>query len=76
MKKNRVESYYNLHTEQEWQPLDQHRTEFAVTMKALEEYLPPAPCSIIDIGGGPGRYAIALKVSPTPISLVQSIIFS
>jgi ubiquinone/menaquinone biosynthesis C-methylase UbiE len=34
--------------------------EFAVTMRALKDYLPPAPAKILDVGGGPGRYAIAL----------------
>jgi ubiquinone/menaquinone biosynthesis C-methylase UbiE len=34
--------------------------EFAVTLKALKTYLPPPPARVIDIGGGPGRYAIEL----------------
>lgn len=71
MKKNRVENYYDLHAEQEWQRLDQHRTEFAVTMKALEEHLPPAPCNIIDIGGGPGRYAITLAAKGYRVTLLD-----
>lgn len=56
----RVESYYDQNADGEWQRLERHRTEFAVTMRALHEYLPPAPATILDIGGGPGRYAIAL----------------
>ena len=71
MKKNRVENYYDLHAEQEWQRLDRHRTEFAVTMKALEEFLPPAPHGIIDIGGGPGRYAIALAAKGYRVTLLD-----
>lgn len=71
MKKNRVECYYDLHADQEWQRLDRHRTEFAVTMKALEEFLPPAPCGIIDIGGGPGRYAIALAAKGYRVTLLD-----
>jgi ubiquinone/menaquinone biosynthesis C-methylase UbiE len=31
-----------------------------VTLRALDEYLPPAPARVLDIGGGPGRYAIEL----------------
>ena len=34
--------------------------EFAVTLRAFEEYLPSAPATVLDIGGGPGRYAIEL----------------
>ncbi len=43
--------------------------EFALTWKALKEYLPPAPASILDIGGGPGRYAIALAKEGYDITL-------
>ena len=55
-----VEEYYNQNSETEWERLEKHRTEFAVTMRALSDYLPPAPATILDIGGGPGRYAIEL----------------
>jgi S-adenosylmethionine-dependent methyltransferase len=55
-----VESYYDDSAEREWARLERHRTEFAVTMRALAEYLPPAPATVLDIGGGPGRYAINL----------------
>ena len=27
---------------------------------ALEEHLPTAPAAVLDVGGGPGRYAIEL----------------
>ena len=40
--------------------MERHRTEFAVTLRALDEHLPPPPAHILDCGGGPGRYAIAL----------------
>jgi SAM-dependent methyltransferase len=30
-------------------------------MRTLEEYLPKAPADILDVGGGPGRYAIRLS---------------
>jgi S-adenosylmethionine-dependent methyltransferase len=55
-----AESFYDEFASQEWERLERHRTEFAVTIKALQEFLPDAPCSILDIGGGPGRYAIEL----------------
>lgn len=34
--------------------------EFAITMRALAEYLPRTPQTVLDVGGGPGRYALAL----------------
>ena len=55
-----VERFYDQNPEYEWERLERHRTEFAVTMRALEDYLPKPPAKILDVGGGPGRYAIAL----------------
>lgn len=55
-----VRGYYDENAEREWQRLDGDRTEFALTMRALREHLPPPPADLLDIGGGPGRYAIEL----------------
>ena len=55
-----VERYYDADAHKEWARLDRDRIEFAVTLRALGEYLPPAPARVLDIGGGPGRYAIEL----------------
>ena len=50
-----------------------HRTEFAVTKRALADYLPPPPARILDCGGGPGYYAIALTQQGYEVTLVRSI---
>ncbi len=55
-----IEQYYDREFELEWERLERHRTELAVTMRALDDYLPPPPARVLDCGGGPGRYAIAL----------------
>ena len=55
-----AESFYDENAPQEWERLERHRTEFAVTLKVLNEFLPSTPCSVLDIGSGPGRYAIEL----------------
>jgi S-adenosylmethionine-dependent methyltransferase len=55
-----VESYYDQSAQAEWERLERCRTEFAVTMRVLQEYLPTAPAKVLDLGGGPGRYAIEL----------------
>ncbi len=55
-----VQRFYDENPEQEWRRLDRDRIEFAVTLRTLEDYLPPSPARILDIGGGPGRYAIEL----------------
>ncbi|MHB8926688.1 MAG: class I SAM-dependent methyltransferase [Bacillota bacterium] len=57
---SKVESYYDGDAEREWRRLERHRTEFAVTMRALTDYLPEPPAGVLDVGGGPGRYAVAL----------------
>ncbi len=51
---------YDSDPQREWERMDRHRTEFAVTLRAMDEHLPPAPARILDCGGGPGRYAIEL----------------
>jgi ubiquinone/menaquinone biosynthesis C-methylase UbiE len=55
-----IRRYTDKRTEQEWERLGRHRTEFAVTIRALAGHLPPPPARVLDCGGGPGRYAIEL----------------
>jgi S-adenosylmethionine-dependent methyltransferase len=55
-----VQDYYNQQAETEWRRLERHRMEYAISMRVLETHLPPPPARILDIGGGPGRYSIAL----------------
>ena len=66
-----VAAHYDHHFEGEWQRLQRHRTEFAVTLRALENYLPPPPAAILDIGGGPGRYAIELSRRGYEVTLLD-----
>ena len=56
-----IEHYYDEDAHVEWHRLERHRMEFAVTMHALTDYLPSAPQTVLDIGGGPGRYALTLS---------------
>lgn len=55
-----IERYYDAQVDSEWERMDRHRTEFALTMRTLKRYLPPPPCRLLDCGGGPGRYSIEL----------------
>lgn len=57
---NAVEAHYDREPLREWERLERHRTEFAVTCRVLEEHLPSPPAHILDVGGGPGRYALHL----------------
>ncbi|MHB8947303.1 MAG: class I SAM-dependent methyltransferase [Bacillota bacterium] len=66
-----IESFYDKAAETEWTRLERHRTEFAVTMRALVDYLPKPPARILDVGGGPGRYAIALAGRGHQVTLLD-----
>ncbi len=66
-----IAQYYDSDTLLEWLRLERHRMEFAVTMRALADYLPEPPAAILDIGGGPGRYVIALAERGYRVTLVD-----
>ena len=66
-----VEEYYNRDPQYEWERLERNKTEFAVTMRAFKEYFPPPPAEILDIGGGPGRYSIAVAQQGYTVTLVD-----
>ena len=77
-----VQRHYDRDPQREWERMDRHPTEFAVTLRALEQYLPPTPARVLDCGGGPGRYAIQLArwgydvtlfdLSPASLRLAQT----
>ena len=66
-----VEKYYDQNAQEEWDRLERYKIEFQVTMRALTEFLPDATAVLIDIGGGPGRYAINLAQRGYRVSLVD-----
>lgn len=68
---SQVKAYYDSQPEREWQRLDTFRTEYAVTLRALETYLPKPPATVFDNGGGPGRYAIALAQRGYTVTLAD-----
>ncbi|HUQ82173.1 MAG TPA: class I SAM-dependent methyltransferase [Gemmatimonadaceae bacterium] len=47
--------------------------ELARTQALLERYLPPAPATIADVGGGPGRYAVWLAERGYDVALVDPV---
>ena len=69
--KSNVETYYDQNAREEWDRLERHQIEFQVTLRALTEFLPPTPARLIDIGGGPGRYAITLAQRGYRVTLVD-----
>ena len=67
----RIEQFYDTDPAKEWERLARHRMEFAVSMRAIREHLPPPPAHILDIGGGPGRYSIALAKLGYDVTLLD-----
>jgi len=65
------EPFYDQYAQREWERLARHKSEFAVTNRALQEHLPPPLARIVDIGGGPGRYKIAFTQLGYHMSLVD-----
>ena len=60
-----IRAAYDRDPEHEWRRLEtgaQARLEYLITRHALRRHLPPPGplCRILDAGGGPGRYTIAL----------------
>jgi ubiquinone/menaquinone biosynthesis C-methylase UbiE len=55
-----VRRYYDDNAEREWLRLETDRVEYAITLRALQEHLAEPRRRVLDIGGGPGRYAIEL----------------
>ncbi len=71
--KQRIKDYYRSAAEREWNRLDKlaaGRLEFAVNMFFIGKYL-PAQSRILDIGGGPGRYTIALAKAGHRVTLAD-----
>lgn len=65
-----VEDYYEATVEEEWNRLEWHKMEFATTWRAMQEFIPPGS-TILDIGGGPGRYSIQLALAGHRVILFE-----
>lgn len=66
-----VRRYYDDNAVREWERHLVRRIEHAVTMRVLDEHLPPAPATLLDVGGGPGRYAITLAAQGYHVTLAD-----
>ncbi|WP_406126906.1 methyltransferase domain-containing protein [Streptomyces sp. NBC_00989] len=65
--------YYNEGMEQDRLADPRRSIEFLRTMDILHRHLPPPPAKILDIGGGPGRYALALAAAGYQMTLVDPV---
>ena len=73
---DRVRASYDADPAREWGRLEGGvgaRLEYLITRHALARHLPPpAPgCPVLDAGGGPSRYALALAADGYPVTLLD-----
>ncbi len=67
---SRVAEYYDRDPQREWHRFDRHPFEFPVTLHYLKTYLEPRS-RILDVGSGPGKYAIELAKLGHTLQLVD-----
>ncbi len=65
-----VKAHYDANSEAEWRRLEEHPFEFLLTTHMMERYIHPGD-RILDIGGGPGRYAIHYAKKGCAVILVD-----
>jgi SAM-dependent methyltransferase len=65
-----VEAYYDENAQKEWERLDNHPFEFIFTTYRMDSYVRPGD-SVLDIGGGPGRYAVHYAKKGCDVTLVD-----
>ena len=65
-----VEKYYDNISESEWGRLERHKVEFDITKRYLLEFTENT-YKILDVGGGPGKYAIFLAQQGHEVSLLD-----
>jgi len=63
-----IEQYYSNYDE--WGRLLRHRIEFEMTKRMLDRFIPEG-ASVLDVGGGPGRYSIYLAQKGHDVTLVD-----
>lgn len=66
---NEVEKWYDEKYD-EWNRLAQHKVEFEITKRYLDQYI-TKHAKIFDIGGGPGRYSIYLADKGHEVTLLD-----
>lgn len=65
-----VERYYNENADKEWDRLSLHSFEFIITTTIMKRFIKPGD-TILDIGGGPGRYSIFFASLGCKVTLVD-----
>lgn len=66
----KVQEFYDSDVQLEWDRLDKHPFEFTLTTRMMDRYIKPGD-SILDIGGGPGRYSLYYAEKGCNVTLVD-----
>ena len=64
-----IKGYYDASVEAEWGRID-NRPEFLITCRYIRRYVKPGD-SVLDIGGGPGRYSLWLAGMGCDVTLLD-----
>lgn len=65
-----VRRHYNANAQQEWERLEYNFFEFQLTTYMMDQYIRPGD-SVLDIGGGPGQYAIHYAKQGCAVTLAE-----
>jgi S-adenosylmethionine-dependent methyltransferase len=65
-----VKAYYDENAQKEWERLERHPFEFLFTTYMLDRHIRPGD-SVLDIGGGPGRYSVYYAKKGCRVTLVD-----
>lgn len=65
-----VKKFYDDNPQKEWERLENHPIEFRLTSWMLEKHIKPGD-RVLDVGGGPGRYAIHFAKMGCEVTLVD-----
>lgn len=67
---SKIKNFYDGEVIREWERMDRHPLEFGVTLRYMEKYYPKG-ASVLDVGGGPGRYSIHLAKNGFDVTLLE-----
>ena len=65
-----VSRYYNENTDAEWKRLEEYPFEFIFTTRMMERHIHSGE-SVLDIGGGPGRYSLHFAARGCDVTLLD-----
>lgn len=65
-----IRQHYDASVQSEWDRLQRFPFEFAVTKRFIDRYVMPGD-RVLDIGGGPGRYALHLAEKGCQVTLLD-----